>query len=63
MTNSNLYTVEQIISILAQHDIPCTVEHIECLIKNDVLHSTDFYHVSEDSLREYLKTEYNINSL
>lgn len=54
------YTVEQVVEILSQHDVALSIDHIEWLIKNDILHSIDFYHVSADSLSQYLKNEYEI---
>lgn len=60
-TKSYVYTPEQIVDILLQHNVWCDIDYIEWLIKNDVLMSIDFYHVSADSLRRYLKNEHNIN--
>lgn len=37
--------------------IPCSIEQVYYLIHNGVLDSTDDYHISADSVYEYMKNE------
>lgn len=53
---SRYYTPKQVVNKISNFDIECDIEHIYYLMHNDVLHSLDDYHISAESVNQYINS-------
>ena len=57
MIMSKFYTPTQVVDKVLDLGVECDIEHIYYLMHNDVLRSLDDYHITAESVNEYLKNQ------
>ena len=58
---SKFYTPSQVVDKILDFGIECDIEDIYFLMHNDVLLSLDDYHITAESVNQYLKTQNIVN--